>query len=235
MKKYKLVILCIFAFEIVFSQGKLSNSKATDPLVASPKFNEWSIEIGSGISNGIRPYTDGYFTNHNNQVFNNFSINSFTIGAKYNISPIIAVKMDVNFDKFNNKQGSKSKAFEVYQYRTSVQGEFNLNSFLKDKNNISKFNLLFHGGLSIGVIKPVAVDKFNYLSNGDNYVAFVYGIKPTFKVGKITSVFLDFSSYNNYGQNLTWNGLHAKASDNTAGQMYSLVLGLSYSLDKNPQ
>ncbi|TRX20901.1 hypothetical protein FNW25_13980 [Flavobacterium franklandianum] len=239
MKTNTLFILFIFVCNIVFSQENL-DSKITkdstaivkDSAIAKVTPHKWSIDIGTGISNGTRPYSDGYYKSINNQLFNGFIFNNYMVGVKYNFSEIVGVKMDVAFDRFINSKETKSKPFEVAQYRTSIQAVFNLNSFIKSVNYVSRFNLLFRGGLHLAILKPIAADYNNKVSNGDNYAGVVIGITPTVRISKKTSIFFDVSSYSNYGQNLTWNGKHSEVSNNTEGHMYSATFGLSFALDK---
>ena len=65
--------------------------------------------------------------------------------------------MDFAFDRFINSKESKSKPFEVAQYRTSIQGVFNLNSLVKPKNEI------LIQGKNIATIPMQAVIKINFL------------------------------------------------------------------------
>jgi len=239
MKTNKLFILFIFACNIVFSQEKLSSQTATDTIAivkdssnSKVTLAKWYLDIGTGISNGTRPYTEGYSSSANNQLFNGFTLNSFMVGAKYNFSEVVGLKMDLAFDHFINREETKSKPFEVAQYRTSIQAVFNLNSFIKPVNYVSRFNLLLRGGLQFAILKPIAADYNKIVSNGDNYAGIVIGISPIVRIYKKTSIFLDFSSFSNYGQNLTWNGKHSGMNTNTTGHMYSATLGLSFALDK---
>jgi len=225
MKSNKLILLFLLVLNAAFSQEKIDS---TDTKV-SP--NKWSIEIGTGISNGIRPYSDGYFSNSNNNLLNDFKLNSFTIGARYNFSEIIGLKMDFAFDRFTNSTEKISKPFEVGQYRTSLQGVINLNSLLKSKNDRARFQLLAHAGLHLAILQPIETNYNPLVSNGDNYGGIVYGITPIIRITKKTSLFLDFSSYTNYGQNLTWNGKHSAVSNNSNGEMISGTLGLSFAID----
>lgn len=240
MKSNILIILFFFVFTTVFSQEKTNTTIVTysniitkDSTITKVNHNKWSIEVGTGISNGTRPYTDGYFTSVNNQLFNHFTLNCFTIGASYNFSEIVGLKMDIAFDRFINSIETKSKPFEVAQYRTSIQSVFNLNSLVKPINDVSRFNLLFHAGIHLDIMIPIPADYNKKVSNNDNYGGIVFGITPTVRISKKTTIFFDFSSFNNYGQNLTWNGKHSKVSNNSEGHMYSGTFGLSFALDKN--
>jgi OOP family OmpA-OmpF porin len=239
MKSSKFIILFIFVFNIVFSQEKTTTSIATDSAktvkdstLSKVNFNKWSIEIGTGISNGTRPYTDGYFTSINNKLFNGFILNCYSVGGRYNYSKFVGLKMDIAFDHFINNTKNKSKPFEVAQYRTSVQGVLNLTSLAKPKKDISRINLLFRAGFQFARLIPIAADYNKKVSKGDNYSGIVLGLTPIVRISKKTSVFLDFSSFSNYGQNLTWNGKHSEGSANSVGHMYASTFGLSFALDK---
>ncbi len=196
---------------------------------ASP--DKWSIEVGTGISNGTRPYTTGYFTNKNNQLFGRFLLNCYTLGATYKFSEIVAVKMDIAFERFTNDPKNRSKPFENANYRTTIQAVFNVNSWIRPVTYVSRFNVLVHGGINIAIMDPIASDFNKIVSPNDNYGGLVYGITPTFRISKKTSVYADVSSFNNYGQNLTWNGKHSALSNNAEGHMYSFTLGLSFALE----
>jgi hypothetical protein len=100
------------------------------------------------------------------------------------------------------------------------------------KRDYSKFNLLVHGGIQIARLVPIPADyNTKKLSSGDNLAGVVFGITPTYEILQKVRLFVDISSYNNYGQNLTWNGLFSKVSNNAQGHMYAVVFGLSVGLD----
>jgi len=238
MKNNKLFILFLFVFNIVFSQEQASallpaNASTTKDNSSYSKVNQpkWSIEIGTGMSNGSVPYTEGYYTATNNQIFNSFNLDCYTAGATYNFSEIVAIKMDLAFDRFVNDAENTSKRFEVAQYRTSVQAVFNLNSFINPLHHVSRFNVLFHAGLNLAIIDPIAADYNKVVSNNDNLGGIVFGITPKLRISTKTSIILDFSAFNNYGQNLTWNGKHSALSNSSEGRMYSGTVGLSFALD----
>lgn len=239
MKSSKFIILFLFVSSFVFSQEKTPISGATDSsktikdsTFTKVNFNKWSIEIGIGISNGTRPFTDGYYTSTNNKLFNGFDLNCITVGGRYNFSKFVGLKMDLSFDQFINNTENKSKPFEVGQYRTSFQGVLNLTRLANPKKDASRVNLLFHGGLNLAKIIPIDADYNKIVSSGENNIGFVFGLTPTVLIHNKTSIFFDFSSLNNYGQNLTWNGKHSKESTNAVGHMYSITFGLSLALDK---
>lgn len=242
MKSYKFFVLLIFVFSTAYSQQKLESSAATDSTVvktdstiSKQQLSKWTIEIGTGISNGTRPYTKGYFTSINNQVFEGFIVNTYLLGGTYKFSDIVGLKMDISFDRFINSKETKSLPFETIQYRTTIQAIFNYNSFVKSTKVNPRCNILLHGGLNLARLIPVKADYNTIISSGDNYGGIVFGITPTVRILQKTTIFVDFSSFKNYGQNLNWNGKHSEASNNTEGHMYSGTFGLSFALDKSTQ
>jgi OOP family OmpA-OmpF porin len=233
MKSYKTIVLFLFVFTTVFSQEKINSSVEKDSSIAKVANSKWSIELGTGISNGTRPYTEGYYTSVNNKLFGGFLLNCYTVGATYKFSEIVAVKMDIAFDRFTNNPENRSKPFEVANYRTTIQAVFNFNSWIRPVNYVSRFNILVHAGINIAIMYPIASDFNKIVSPNDNYGGLVYGITPIYRISKNISIFADVSSFNNYGQNLTWNGKHSALSNNAEGHMYSTTLGLSFALNNN--
>ncbi len=238
MKNNKLIILLLFVFTSVFSQENLNTSvptdsikTTTDSLIAKVNRNKWSIELGTGVSNGTMPFTEGYYTSMNNQLFKGFIFNCYTVGASYKFSEIVGLKMDLAFDRFSEVAETKSKPFEIAQYRTSIQAVFNLNSFGKPVNNVSRSNVLFHAGLNLAIMCPIAANDETVVYKYDGYGGTVFGITPILKVSKKTSIFLDVSSYNNYLQAFTWNGQKNPVGNSKQGHMYSVTFGLSFALD----
>lgn len=234
MKSNKFIILFVFVCSIAFSQEKKGTSalSAISAIVKDSSSiytnnDRWSLEIGTGITTGTRPFTDGYALTDNNNLLNGFNVNSFTIGGTYNSANFISYKVDFSFDQFINGAGDSSKPFEVIQYRTAIQGQINLSKLAIKKDN-PKFNLLIHGGFQFARLVPIPADyNIKKLSKGDNLAGVVFGITPTFQILKKISLFIDLSSYNNYAQNLTWNGLFSKFENLTQGHMYSISCGLS--------
>lgn len=236
MKTNKLIILFLFVINSVFSQEKSDGIMSVDSIETGKDSlgtevdnRKWSIEVGTGISNGTMPYTDGYYTSIDNQLFKGIIFNTYSLGASYQFSKIVGLKMDVAFDRFINSPETKSEPFEAAQYRSSVQTVFNLNSFFKPFNNSSRSNVLLHAGVNIALMSPIKGDYDNVVSDNDIYGGIVFGLTPTLKVSKKTSIFLDVSYYNNYDQSLTWNG--KDAVNNDEGNMYSVTFGLSFALN----
>jgi hypothetical protein len=195
--------------------------------------DRWSLEIGGGISIGTRPFTEGYGMLSNNRLLNGFNVNSFTIGSTYNSSKFISYKLNFSFDQFTNSASTTSKPFESIQYRSSLQGQINVSRLTNLNKDHSDFNVLVHAGIQVSRLKPVPLN-FNTTtrySSGDNQAGFTMGITSTYQILKKLKLFADLSSFNNYGQNLTWNGLGSQVSNNALGHMYSVSAGLSLGID----
>jgi OOP family OmpA-OmpF porin len=235
MKSNKLIILFLFVVNSVFSQEKIaalisadSIETTKDSLGTNVDNRKWSVEVGSGISNGTMPYTNGYYTSIDNQLFKGIVFNTYSLGASYQFSEIVGLKMDMAFDRFINSPETKSEPFEAGQYRASVQTVFNLNSFFKPFNSGARSNVLLHAGLNIALMSPIKGDYDKVVSNNDIYGGIVFGITPTLKLSNKVSIFVDASYFNNYDQSLTWNG--KDAADNDEANMYSVTFGLSFAL-----
>lgn len=237
MKSNKFIILFLCVCSIAFSQEKKVNSALSrvslvvlkDSSFVQTNNEKWSLEIGTGISVGTRPYTDGYGLHSNNKLFDAFNFNCFTIGGTYNYSRFTSFKVDFSFDQFTNGTGANSKPFETVQYRTAFQGQINMSRLANLKKEDSKFNLLVHAGIQFARLVPISggYNVTQKLSKGDNFAGVVVGITPTVRIIKNLNLFVDLGSINNYGQNLTWNGLGSKVNNNSLGHMYYLTCGLS--------
>ncbi|TRX37070.1 hypothetical protein [Flavobacterium restrictum] len=226
MKNNKLIILLLLVVSSVFSQEKIDSTKTKIP---TPK---WALEIGTGNSQGTAPYTDGYFATKNDKVFGDVKLNSISIGARYNYSKLIGFKMDLAFDLYKNNKDSRSKPFEVAQYRTSLQGIINLNTLFKTKNEQPRFTVLLHGGLNVSHFQNVKTVARPKVGGADYFGGFVIGLTPMFRVTNKTSVYFDISSYTNYRQHLAWDGNHSEVSNNLNGHMVSMNLGVSFAIGK---
>lgn len=226
----------VFLTNFCFSQEKAATDtiKSVKNILKEKghKLNRFSFNVGTGVSIGTRPYTKDYFVSTNNKLFNDFKLNSFTIGGQYMLSKFLGVKSNITFDHFINNTKNKSKPFEMAQYRVSFLGTINLSALAKPNNLSTKFNLYLQTGILFGKLQPIAADYNPKTSNGEIYGAIVLGVSPSYRFSKRSSIFIDYTSLNTYGQNITWNGKHASGSDNVVGNMYAVIFGISYELVK---
>jgi len=245
MKNYVLLLL-LLVFNVSFSQNetdsptnnpidstikKEADPKETDSIVSSFNNYRWRLEFGIGDSRGITPYTDGYYSSNSQKKFGLIEFNSVNIGASYIYSELLAFKLDFAFDRFSNKD-PKSLPFEVAQYRTSLQGVFNLNSLLKYQKESSRFNILFHGGFTISILQKIKSDINPVVGSKELNGGVVIGFTPMFRITKKSYIFFDFSSFHNYRQHYAWDGNYSEARNNLSGQMINGTFGITYSLGK---
>lgn len=254
MKNNKFFILFALVCGVSFSQNSTNNLDLSKLSVVSTEgssekisnFDKWSIEVGTGASVGVLPFTAGYgLSDKNNDkksnlinrlnFINDFSFNSFSAGATYNFSKFVSLKADLSFDHFIKGTEDTKNPFETVQYRIGFHGQVNVSRLTNLKKDGSMFNVLAHGGLQFARLIPIAADYNDpkkRLSNGDNLVGVVVGITPTYIIFDNNKVFFDLSSFNNFSQDLTWNGFGSIKSNKSRGQMYALTFGLSIGLDK---
>ncbi len=218
MKKITLSILTLISSLSVFSQTPEKN-----------EFNRWSVEFQAGNSKGITPYSSGYFSSTNNKILGKFSFNSFQIGARYMISPIFGVRSDVAYDKFVNNESTKSKPFENYQYRFSLQATVNLMRLLNLETKANRIGLLAHAG----AVYSRFSSQNSAINVSENNIGIVFGISPTFRISNKTAIFVDLSSLTNYRQHINWDGYGYNTGSDLSGKMISGTLGISYALGKN--
>jgi OmpA-OmpF porin, OOP family len=225
MKTNKFLVLFFLISNFVFSQ------KEIDSTVSILNNYRWKINVAAGESRGIRPFTDGYYSSNSQKILGILDINSITIGADYTFSKLLGFKMDFAFDRIKNKD-EKSIAFEVAQFRTSIQGVINLNSILNYQNDASRFKVLFHSGITFSTLQQISSSSDPYVGSRELNGGIVVGATPMFRIAKKAYVYFDFSSFYNYRQHYTWDGSYSKPSNNLSGQMINGSIGISYSLGK---
>ncbi|RYG51275.1 MAG: OmpA family protein, partial [Chitinophagaceae bacterium] len=200
-------------------------------------YNRWTIEAAAGQAKGMRPYSDGYYSSNPDNVLGSINFNSFSLGARYMISPKFGVKVDGNWEKFENNSKTDSKPFEVNQLRFNVQGVVNASRLLNLEEVIGRFGLLGHAGFSYSRMTP-KLDTGNdpdlefQPSNFDrteNNIGFILGITPQFRVASRFAIFLDISAVYNFRQHFAWDGHYSGSDENLQGQMLLGQLGVSYS------
>lgn len=221
--------LLLLAFFTCF----LSNAQvAVDTTgVLGDSYNRWSIELTVGQGKGVKPYADGYYSSNPEKFFGRIQANSFGIGARYMVSPKFGVKLDVNYDKFNNEDGSGSGEFEMRQYRLGLQGVVNAIRLFGIEEAAGRFGLLIHGGLQFAAMTPqkVGPPRPGITGSTEYNGGVVIGFSPQFRITNSLAVISDFSVLSSYRQHYNWDGSYSDSSNNLSGQMIVTSLGLSFS------
>lgn len=218
MKNFLLLLTAIFSFNFSDAQVAVDTTGTL-----GDSYNRWTIDVYAGQAKGIKPYADGYYSSDPSRSFGGFQVNSFGAAARYMLSPKFGLKLDLNYDKFTNQEGSGSLDFETYQYRAGFQGVVNAVRLFGLEDSVGRFGLLLHGGLQISRMHSNLLDK-DELNGG-----LIVGFSPQFRISNSISVVGDISLLNNFRQHLSWDGSYADSSENLSGQMIVMSLGLSYS------
>lgn len=229
MKK-SLLLISLLSFAPLFSQ----TDETTEGENQSSGYNRWTVEFNAGQSKGVRPYTAGYSSSESGRSFGTLKLNSFSLGARYMISPKFGIKGDFSFDDLKN--ASTSLPFNVKQYRFNLQGVINGSRLLEIEESLRRFGFMLHGGISLAMVTPNSNSKFdiNGLTNFDGITEYnggiIVGVTPQFRLLNKLAITADVSAIANFRQHLAWDGHYSDKSNNLAGQMLNLTLGLTYSL-----
>ena len=216
---------------VFFVSTSMFSQTAIDSTISNLNNYRWQIEASIGDSKGLSPYKAGYYSSDATRNFGSVVMNSVDLGLVYNFSKLLDLKLNIGFDRFNNKD-SKSLPFETAQFRTMLQGVINVNNWVKFQPESSRFKLLLHGGLSVSSLQNVESNTNKRASTKDLNGGIVYGITPMYRIAKKSHLFLDLSSFTNFRQHRTWDGNYAAGNENLTGKMINVSIGLNVSFGK---
>lgn len=229
MFKFKNNIFSLILFVFLFNSFAQENVQ--DKVVNGDLYNKWSLEANVGISKGIRPFTDSYFSSNPNKYLNINNLNYYRFGVRYMFNDKFGVKLAVDYNKFENDSDTKSLPFESEMYSASFLGVINLGKLLDFQSFSNRFGLLVNGGLMISQFTP-QIGRYKGITEDNGGILF--GIVPQFKISERLSLVADFSYLTNYRQHYNWDGVSLATSDqNLTGSMTSFSLGLNFYLGKN--
>ena len=197
--------------------------------VLGDSFNRWSIEASVGHGKGIEPYAEGYFSSNPDKSFGGFQLNTFGIGVRYMINPKFGFKMDLNYDNFENQNGTDSEDFQMIQYRTSFQGVVNLVRLFDIQESAGRFGLLIHGGIQLSNMTPRTLAPGHNYNRNELNGGLIFGFTPEVRITKSLAFFGDLNIVANYRQHFNWDGSYSDEANNLAGKMIATSFGLSYS------
>ncbi|HMI07719.1 MAG TPA: OmpA family protein [Flavobacterium sp.] len=253
MKKSLLLLsfsLLTFTAAMAQEGNKKEDSKeANDAAIEHDTYNKWTVEATAGQAKGTKPYSNGYFSSNPDKVLGSFKFNSFGLGVRYMFSPKFGLKLDGNFETFENNKKTESKPFKTQQLRFGVQGVVNASRLLNIEEPMGRLGLLVHAGLSYARFTPKldgAIDEdlnptpenpnlpggvTNY-NRTENNIGVMFGISPQFRITKRIAIIADFTTIANFRQHFAWDGHYSQTDNNLAGQLISGSLGLTYSFGK---
>lgn len=238
MKKVTLLSLVLFSGLASFAQ---ENKVQKD---TSSTINKYTIELTTGQSKGVNPYTDGYFSSSDNKVLGTIVINSFNLGVRYMINPVFGIKTDLGYVNLKNKPGTTSLPFEMKVYSLGFQGVINANRLLGLEKQFGRFGMLLHGGFQVSQMSPNTEDELNpanpadvvrYHNSGlkEYNIGLMYGFSPQYRIYNRISLIGDISIVNSFRQHFAWDGAYSDSKNNLSGQLVAMSLGLTYSIGKD--
>ncbi|MBY0485650.1 MAG: OmpA family protein [Flavobacteriaceae bacterium] len=231
MKKITLVSLLLVTTISVNAQDK-EVKKDT----ASSDFNKWTIEATVGQAKGVKPYSKGYYSGDPVTFLGKPQANSFSVAARYMISPKFGVKAGLHYEEIKNIKNSGSLPFKMQQIGITLQGVVNATRLFDIQDDLGRFGLLFHGGLKIDQMtsktKNIIEHDHNYNQTEYNG-GLIVGVSPQFRFSNRLAVLLDITIQNNFRQHFNWDGTYSNLDNNLNGQQVTTSLGLTYSLGRN--
>lgn len=239
MKKITLLSLFLFSGFAGMAQENKAGKDTT-----STGINKYTIELTTGQSKGVNPYTDGYFSSADNKVLGTVVINSYNLGIRYMINPVFGVKTDLGYVNLKNNPSTTSIPFEMKVYSLGFQGVINANRLLGLEKPFGRFGMLLHGGFQFAQMTPNTANEMNPLNPADvvryhnsglkEYnVGLMYGFSPQFRLLNRLALIGDVSVVNYYRQHFAWDGAYSDSKNNLSGQLVSMSLGFTYSLGKD--
>ena len=207
----KNILLIFFVVIIVIDCNAQERTKT------STVFNRWSIEGNIGLTKPYLNFSSGYWAGTPDFL-------AGEVGVRYMLNEFFGLKIDFGYNQFSNQENSHE--FSTDEYRVDMQGVVNVGRVLKFENWTHTFNVLAHGGLGVGKI------NYDQATSAEDYVGNVIGgLTGQIKLSPRVAMNLDFSTFSNIRQNLSFNG--AQANSKHFGVVFNTTVGLTVYLGKN--
>lgn len=229
MKK-QLLVLSLLAVAFVGQSQTRVKDTVSEKIEENPldSYNRWTIEGGAGMSKGIKPYATGYYASNPNKHFA-FAFNHFHLAGRYMMSPKFGVRLGFSYDNLQDSDGSESLPFEMRVLTLRAEGVVNMVRLLNFEEQAGRFGLLTHAGLQASQMVPqMGVNDGRDEFNG----GVVFGITPQLRIFNNVGIYADFSMLSNVRQHFNWDGSYSARSNNLAGSLYTVSLGLSVSFGR---
>jgi outer membrane protein OmpA-like peptidoglycan-associated protein len=209
----------IFIFAVLFSFTSLGQFEEN---------NKWSLDLGGGFTNAVKPYTDGYFSN-------TYDLFHASGGVRYMFNNKYGFKVDFGYDRITNDDkgdNGYSLPFQTDYYRASLQGFADLGRMLMFENFTNHLSLLFHAGGGFSMLRS---DTVSFDGEDERMVNLMFGFTPQVKLGKRAALFLDASFIWHIYQQKTFDMFSPVAKRGFDGLVANLSLGLNIYLGKHEQ
>ena len=164
----------IFIFVLLFSFTSLGQFEEN---------NKWSLDLGGGLTNAVKPYTEGYFSN-------TYDLFHASGGVRYMFNNKYGFKVDFGYDRItNDDKGDNgfSLPFQTDYYRASLQGIADIGRMLMFENFTNHLSLLFHAGGGFSMLRSDSIVE------NERMVNLLFGFTPQVKIGKRAALFVDAS------------------------------------------
>ena len=233
----KATILALFAFiSLSIHSQEIKENKD----FSITEINKLTIEVSTGHSKGLKPYSPGYYSS-SDKFMGNITINSFNIGARYMLSPIFGVRADLGYMNLKNDKKSNSLNYQMQVPTLGVQGVINASRLFNIENSIGRFGLLLHGGLQISKLYSRTADEMSPIDPSilvrshnygakENNIGLIFGISPQYRLNDKFALITDVSFVNSLRQHFAWDGGYTTEENNLTGKLVSISIGVTYSI-----
>ena len=189
--------------------------------------NKWSLDLGAGLTNAVKPYTANYFSN-------TYDLFHASGGVRYMFNNKYGIKIDAGYDKITNGEvgdNTISLPFQTDYYRVSMQGVANLGRLLMFENFTNHLSLLFHAGGGFSMLQS----DVSFDGEDERMVNFMMGFTPQIKLGNRAALFLDASFIWHVYQQKTFDMLSPVAKRGFDGFVANASIGFNIYLGKHEQ
>ncbi|WP_240339574.1 OmpA family protein [Flavobacterium arcticum] len=184
-------------------------------------FNKWSIDINGGVNKAANPFTPGYHMNADN-------LFHADLGFRYMFNTKFGLKIQGGYDVLND-DGDTSAEFQTEVMALNLQGYVNFGRIMEFETWTDRINVLGHMGVGIAHATNDLYEGSDRLGN------FVIGLGMQYRISNRIALNADFTMYNNFSQNKTWDGrtYDRQGRQGFDSTLYNATLGLSIYLGKH--
>ena len=209
----------IFTFVLLLSFTSISQFEEN---------NKWSLDLCGGLTNAVKPYTDGYFSN-------TYDLFHASGGIRHMFNNKYGFKVDFGYDRItNDDKGDNgfSLPFRTDYYRASIQGIADIGRMLMFENFTNHISLLFHtgGGFSMLISDTTSID-----GKDERMANLMFGFTPQIKLGKRVALFFDASFIWHIYQQKTFDMFSTVAKRGFDGFVANASVGFNFYLGKHEE
>lgn len=193
-------------------------------VLISVSFFTQAQKLGAELNFGLASASD--------KVSSDSQFNHVGVGFSYDINETWSAKLDLGLESFQYRSSILDKETGVNSTRISLQGVYNLTSFLDsnayNRNHAEGLNLLGHFGAGVTMLKS------DVNAGTDTIGSLIFGLTPRYPISKNLFVTLDASAIINIKQHFGFNGeyYYPTTDDNFTATMFNFTLGLQYKFGK---